>query len=56
VRKLVGRELNVLVLVETLGDQVAERVVFLVEGEELGIGDTCKSQPLSEKQNTKDER
>jgi len=40
VRKLVGRELDVLVLVETLGDQVAERMVFLVEGEELGIGDT----------------
>jgi hypothetical protein len=39
VRNLVCGEDNVVVLEEALGEEVAERVVFFVKGEDGGIGD-----------------
>lgn len=41
VGNLVCGEDDVLVLEEALGDEVAERVVFAVEGEDCGVGDAC---------------
>jgi hypothetical protein len=41
VRNLVGGEDNVLVLEEALGNEVAERVVFAVEGEDGRVRDAC---------------
>jgi hypothetical protein len=38
---LVGGEDNVVVLEEALREEVAKRVVFLVEGEDTGVGDAC---------------
>lgn len=40
-RDFVGGEVDVGVLVQALGEEVAERVVFLVEGEDSGVGDAC---------------
>jgi hypothetical protein len=39
VRDLVGGELDVRVLVQALGEEVAESVVLLVEGEDGGVRD-----------------
>ena len=41
VRHAVGGELDELVLVQALRDEVAEGVVFLVEGEDGRVGDSC---------------
>ena len=43
VRDLVGGEDDVVVLEQALREQVAERVVLLVEGEDGGVGDACAS-------------
>ena len=37
----VRREDDVVVLEEALGEEVAERVIFFVEGEDGGVGDAC---------------
>lgn len=39
---LVRREDNVVVLEQALGKQVAERVVFFVEGEDGRVGNACR--------------
>lgn len=41
VRNLVCGEVDVRVLEEALRDQIAEGVVFFVEGEDLGVGNLC---------------
>lgn len=41
VRHLVAGERDVLVLVQTRGQQVGERMVLLIEREDGSIGDTC---------------
>jgi hypothetical protein len=43
VRHLVRGEGDVRVLEEALGDEVAEGVIFFVEGEDLGVGDLWRA-------------
>lgn len=43
VRDLVGSEGDVVHAVELVAHKVGEGVVFLVEGEESGVGDLCES-------------
>ena len=40
VRYHVAREERAAILAQPAGDEIAERVVFLVEGEACGVGDT----------------
>jgi hypothetical protein len=47
VGNLVGSEHNGRVLEEALGEQIAERVVFLVEGENGCVGDACCAVELA---------